>query len=104
MGTQSSLTPRGLEIVEEIYKDINHHEYQINVTSYDNLYSECKVQHNVGGSSQTVEIVNTPFEVLPMEMSCGLMNINGAPCHHFAAVVKSGRLSGVVTTMNVMPR
>jgi hypothetical protein len=36
------LTPRGIEIVEEIYKDINHREYQITVTTYD-LHSECKV-------------------------------------------------------------
>ena len=104
------LTLRGIEIVEEIYKDINHQEYQITVTPYD-LYSECKVRRNVGGSSQT--IMTTPFEMEPTEMtyygscSCSAMSIDGAPCHHFAAIVKSGRVSragGAVNMMNVMPR
>ena len=106
------LTPRGLEIVEEIYKDVNHREYLITVTPYE-LYSECKVRRNVGGSSQTVKIMTTPFETAPAEMmyygscSCGAMSIDGAPCHHFAAVIKSGRVTGAggpITMMNAMPR
>ena len=87
------LTPRGIEIVEEIYKDTNHCEYQMTVTPYD-LHSECKVQCNVGGSLQTVNIMTTPFKVALTEMtyyygscSCGAMSIDGAPCHHFAAVI-----------------
>ena len=63
-----SLTPSGIEVVEEIYKDINHHEYQITVTTYD-LYSECNVLRYVGGSSQTIKIMTTPFEVTPTEMT-----------------------------------
>jgi hypothetical protein len=73
------LTPRGLEMVEEIYMDHCH--------MYD-LYFECKERIKM----------NTPCKMAYFGIcSCGLVEIDGAPCHHFAAVVKSECLRSAVT-------
>ena len=96
------LTPRGMDLMEEVFRDINLREYRLNVTN-------CDTFHRVTVSRITLTneyTVIIPFqETMGMRFgmcTCGKPKTDGVPCKHMAVVAMSSKIAGLTRTQ-VMP-
>jgi hypothetical protein len=100
---EDNITPYGIKLRDAAFDDINYRHYRINIEEANQKWI-CRVTRVGQGNSE-----RTCFFLKYLEQgsvfggcSCGLPYIDGVPCHHMVAVVKSSRIEGL-TASNVMP-
>jgi len=97
-----TLTPHGIRLRDEIFANVDYHDYTIDIAEYEDMWS-CKVY-----KTQAMKTVWFPKAADNMGSffggcSCGVPNVDAVPCHHMVAVVKCGRINDL-NQNNVMPR
>ena len=96
------LTPRGMDLMEEVFRDINLREYRINVTNCDTFH-RVTVSRITSTNEYTVII---PFqETMGMRFgtcTCGKPKTDGVPCKHMAVIAMSSKIVGLTRTQ-IMP-
>ena len=98
---KEELTPHGLKLRDKIFKKVVYCDYSIAIVNGIERVT-CTVAQ-IGRVSRecyflVVPIMDSVFGVC----TCGAPNVNGIPCHHMIAVVKSSRVEGLTAT-NAMP-
>jgi hypothetical protein len=97
-----TLTPYGNKLRDEIFANVDFHNYHITVGEYDDRWT-CRVSYG-NGKQRRAWFVKEP--VMGSHFggcTCGKANTEGVPCQHMVAVVKSGRVKGL-TPNNSMPK
>ena len=100
-----TLTLRGIALSVEASKQVpNFRAYTINTADY-NKHQEFSVKGNHPNSvTQSVRILREPFYgCRGYTCTCGVPKMDGVPCRHVVAVVKSGRARGDLNMINIMP-
>ena len=96
------LTNRGMDLMEEAFRDVSVRDYRINIT-------ECNAFHRITVSHMTS--ANEYIVTIPMQAqmgsrygtcTCGKPNTDGVPCKHMVVVAKSSKIDGL-TRMDIMP-
>ena len=97
------LTNRGLELMQDVFSNINIMEYRINATACDSIH-RVTVRKTSSTNEYTV--------VIPMEAdgygtrfgscTCGQPKKDGIPCRHMAVIAMSSQINGL-TRLQVMP-
>ncbi len=98
------LTPHGKKLSDNVFSKVNPRDYTIKIDAELNKY-DCTVSRMTSNYTSTCWFPSSYDDndgSLFGGCSCGVPNINGIPCHHMCAVVKSYRIDGLNET-NVMP-
>ncbi len=96
------LTNRGMELMEEAFKDVNPREYQLNITDSDTFH-RITVTRMTSTNEYTVIIPVDEFKGTRFgSCTCGKPNTDGIPCKHMVVVAMSSKIKGL-TRMHVMP-
>lgn len=96
------LTPYGNKLRDEIFAGVDFHNYHIVVGEYDDRWT-CRVSYSNRAERRAWFVKEPVMGSHFGGCSCGKVNIEGAPCHHMVAVVKSGRVK-TLTPINCMPK
>ena len=101
---ETPLTPKGMQLMEEAYKDVNMHQYSCEVNEMDNSY-ECMVSRLAANS-------NMYSVTIPKESTygsrfgtcnCGIPQRDGKPCVHMIVLAKGGHINDPgITRLSVM--
>ena len=89
--------------MEEVYKDMNQHEYRLDGTEVENEHVE-KVSKTNANAKQFVVFIPKK-ETLGSHFgscTCGVPVTEGIPCRHIVVLVKSIMIHGL-TRVNTMP-
>ena len=99
---QDVLTPRGVDLMEEAFKDVHPREYRLTITN-------CETFHRITVSRMTS--TNEYTVIIPVDeykgsrfgsCTCGKPQTDGVPCRHMVVVAKSSKIDGL-TRIHVMP-
>jgi hypothetical protein len=97
-----TLTNRGMELMEEAFKDVNPREYQLNITHCD-TYDRIMVSRITSTNEYTVIIPIEEYKGTRFgSCTCGKPKTDGIPCKHMVVVAMSSKIKGL-TRMHVMP-
>jgi hypothetical protein len=97
-----TLTNRGMELMEEAFRDINHREYQLEITNCD-TYHRITVSRMTSTNEYTVIIPVDEFKGTRFgSCTCGKPKTDGIPCKHMVVVAMSSKIKGL-TRMHIMP-
>lgn len=97
------LTPHGKKLRDECLKNIDFREYTIKITEADTKWN-CSVSYR----NKPEQLCFFFVEEIPSCASlfggceCRAPEVDGVPCHHMIAVVKSGKIKGL-NENNAMP-
>jgi hypothetical protein len=98
---KEELTPHGLKLQDEIFKKVEYCDYSISIVNGIERVT-CTVAR-VGKVARECYFLVVPImDSVFGGCTCGAPKVNGVPCHHMIAVVKSSRVEGLTTT-NAMP-
>ena len=102
--SNSKLTPRGIQIMDDIFKRCDHSEYRIQRTDHSNFYKFIISKKTVGSREYFVTIpkVGIVHGSRFGSCSCGFHKKEGCPCNHMVAIVKSGAIPNM-TNVDLMP-
>ena len=95
------LTPHGIKLRDDIFKKVEFRDYYISIVNGEDRV-DCTVSRLGGVSRKCYFLVNPNMGSNFGGCTCGAPNVNGVPCHHMIAVVKSSRVEGL-TSNNAMP-
>jgi hypothetical protein len=97
------MTPYGETLRDAAFENINFCHYSINITEGESTW-ECRVTRNGQGQKERICFFLKKIDEGSVfgGCSCGILYIDGIPCHHMVAVVKSSRIEGFTAT-NSMP-
>ena len=96
------LTNRGMELMEEAFKDVNPREYRLNITNRD-FFHRITVSRMTSTNEYTVILPVDEFKGTRFEScTCGKPKTDGIPCKHMVVVAMSSKIKGL-TRMHVMP-
>jgi len=99
---EDKLTNRGMELMEEAFRDINHREYQLEITNCD-TYHRITVSRMTSTNEYTVIIPVDEFKGTRFgTCTCGKPKTDGIPCKHMVVVAMSSKIKGL-TRMHIMP-
>lgn len=102
-GRELPLTPKGMEHMEMVFKDINVREYRL--TTHDDMF------WHYATISKNTETAREYHVRLPKESyngsyfgkcTCGVTSKEGIPCRHMVVLVKSSVIP-TLTRTNIMP-
>jgi hypothetical protein len=103
------LTPRGKKLRDESFKNVNFRDYHITITETngnqwenDGTRWNCSVGYRNNLEKLCYFEQNPHYPSLFGGCECRAPEVDGIPCHHMIAVVKSGRIDGL-TVDNAMP-
>ena len=98
---KDELTPHGVKLRNEIFKKVEYCEYSISIVNGIERVT-CTVAR-VGKVARECYFLVVPImDSVFGGCTCGSPKVNGVPCHHMIAVVKSSRVEGLTST-NAMP-
>jgi len=102
--SNSKLTPRGIQIMDEIFKRCDHSEYRIQRTEHPDFHKFVVSKRAVGSREYFVTIpkVGQVHGSRFGSCTCGSHKKEGCPCNHMVAVVKSGAIP-LMTNVELMP-
>jgi hypothetical protein len=95
------LTPHGVKLRDDIFALVDYTKYNISVSSGEDRVT-VKISR-IGNIERECFFLNE--EIMGSVFggcTCGAPNVQGIPCHHMIAVVKSNRVEGLNPT-NAMP-
>ena len=102
---ESPLTPRGMKVMEEAFKDVNVNEYSCEVEEMDTTY-QCTVSRLAANSNQysvsipKVSHCGSRFG----SCNCGVPQRDGIPCVHMIVLAKGGHIQDQgFTRLSIMP-
>ena len=95
------LTPHGIKLRDDIFKKVEFRDYYISIVNGEDRV-DCTVSRLGGVNRKCYFLVNPNMGSNFGGCTCGAPNVNGVPCHHMIAVVKSSRVEGL-TSNNAMP-
>ena len=95
------LTPHGIKLRDDIFKKVEYRDYYISIVNGEERV-DCTVSRLGGVNRKCYFLVNPNMGSNFGGCTCGAPNVNGVPCHHMIAVVKSSRVEGL-TSNNAMP-
>jgi len=99
---EEKLTNRGMELMEESFKDVNHREYQLNITNCDTFH-RITVSRMTSTNEYTVIIPVDEFKGTRFgSCTCGKPKTDAIPCKHMVVVAMSSKIKGL-TRMHVIP-
>ena len=101
-GRDHELTPYGSNLIGEAFKKVSLRDYSITVHQMDGDHI-CRVQRVVSTNQYTCVIPMIEHEDSYFgSCTCGVPKVDGVPCVHMIAVVKSNRIEGL-NESNIMP-
>ena len=86
---------------EKIFKKVEYCDYSIAIVNGIERVT-CTVAQIGRVSRECYFLVVSIMDSVFGGCTCGAPNVNGIPCHHMVAVVKSSRIEGLIAT-NAMP-
>jgi hypothetical protein len=104
-GTEMPLTPKGMDLMKDAFKDVNVREYKLNMQQ--NMGSptyNILVSKNTNGAREflvtlpKVALKGLHFQTCP----CRVPAKEGIPCKHMVVIVKSSVIAGLTRTV-IMP-
>ena len=96
------LTNRGMELMEEAFKDVNPREYRLNITNRDTFH-RITVSRMTSTNEYTVIIPIDEYKGTRFgSCTCGKPKTDGIRCKHMVVVTMSSKIKGL-TRMHVMP-
>ena len=102
---ESDLTPYGAKLCKGLSVQVKYTEYYITVDSGVGETISASVTKNGTGNAEHKCFFLSVADDMGSHFggcSCGRPNVQGVPCHHMIAVVKSSRIINLTTT-NIMP-
>jgi hypothetical protein len=100
------LTPRGKKLRDESFKNVNFRDYHITITETNGENDGTRWNCSVGYRNNLEKLCyfeqNPHYPSLYGGCECRAPEVDGIPCHHMIAVVKSGQIEGL-TVDNAMP-
>jgi hypothetical protein len=81
---------------------VNYHDFTIPTVGADDCYI-CTVLKNTSQDRKCYFFKETDMGSVFGGCTCGALLIDGVPCHHMVAVVKSSKLEGL-NSNNAMPK
>jgi hypothetical protein len=96
-------TPRGMEILAQVFEDLNAREYRMTVQEDVTSYT-LSVSRNAAGSREyIVKLPKVAYEGSHFgTCTCGVHSKEGIPCMHMVVIVKSSNLPHL-TRSSIMP-
>ena len=99
---EDKLTNRGMELMEEAFKDVNPREYQLNITNCDTFH-RVTVSRMTSTNEYTVIIPVNEYKGTRFgSCTCGKPKTDGIPCRHMVVVAMSSKIDGL-TRIYIMP-
>ena len=95
------LTPHGIKLRDDVFAKVDFRLYQIDIAECDDRW-ECKVKRGRGRQRRCFFLKDTRLGSHFGGCRCNAPCVDGLPCHHMVAVVKSARINGL-TPNNSMP-
>ncbi len=96
------LTNRGMELMEEAFKDVNPREYRLNIINRDTFH-RITVSRMTSTNEYTVIIPVDEYKGTRFgSCTCGKPKTDGIPCKHMVVVAMSSKIKGL-TRMHIMP-
>ncbi len=97
------LTPTGMELMEEAFKNVNVQDFKVHLVENDNHHIAIVSKKSTCEREYTVIIPKTDTMGSRLgKCTCGFPKKEGIPCHNMVAVSKLGRINGLTRTA-VMP-
>ena len=96
------LTNRGVDLMEEAFKDVNPREYRLNITNCDTFH-RITVSRMTSTNEYTVIIPVNEYKGTRFgSCTCGKPKTDGIPCRHMVVVAMSSKIDGL-TRIHIMP-
>ena len=97
------LTPRGMEIMQEIFDEVNVREYRVNMEEDEMQYIVTVAKNTDAGTTNYVRLPKVAFRGSYFgTCTCGVPKKEGVPCRHMVVIVKSSLIGGL-TRVGIMP-
>ncbi len=96
------LTSRGLEFMEEAFRDVNLMEWRINIVKCDNFH---RITVSRTSSTNEYKVIIPEEETMGLQFgtcTCGKPKKDGVPCRHMVVISMSLKIEGL-TRNHIMP-
>ena len=96
-------TPRGMEIMKEVFEDVNAGEFRLSITEEETCYNVSVSKNATGSREYIVKLPMVPCNGSHFgTCTCGVPAKDGIPCQHMAVIVKSSNIP-CLTRSSIMP-
>ncbi len=89
------LTSRGLELIEEAFRDVNPMEWRINIVKCDNFH---RITVSRMTSTNEYKVIIPVEETMGLQFrtcTCGKPTKDGVPCRHMVVIAMSLKIEGL---------